>query len=326
MAERRRRMQSARSGASSSTTTGAQSQSSSPPPPDDDDDDDNIPPLSPNPNPNTTTGGPSRPRNRKRAYSAPHSEDDDLVGSHRRQQGQQGQQQQSQPLHNGTATQLGGGAVQWSAFGQTVYVRDATKHPPLASYIIALIIGVPCVGAIFQQMLTTYSAFSNMIFDGKVWEHFTRAAQDAARTPVIIMVALIAVSFQAPLIFFAFKIDKRFASERHLRLSFAAKLGKVVDITKEVIASNLLLSIWAFVAIIADTIGDVSFVATFTDSSIFLFFYSTGLYALSTIGLSESLQMLWDGMVTSEWLRHVKAANDYAALTIRNAASKRGQP
>lgn len=294
MAQRRQRMTSQRAAASSGTTNNATEEM------------EDIPTRRQTSTSGATTGQQSQ------------------AGPQPRQRAQTSQAEQTQPLHNGNATQLGSGAVEWKAFGQTVYVRDATKHPAAASYSIAAILGLASIGAIFVQMGTTYFAFSNMVFIGKIWEKFSLTTQNASRPIVLVACALIAVSFQAPLIYLAFKIDKRFASERHNRLSFAAKLGKVVDITKQIIADNLLLSIWAFIAIIADTIGDVSFIGTYTDSSIFLFFYATGLYGLSTIGLSEALQMTWDGMVTSEWMRHVKAANDYAAMTVANAAKSRG--
>src|SRR5216684_3765214 len=174
-----------------------------------------------------------------------------------------------------------------------------------------------CVGAVIWQMITTYSAFSNMIFDGTKWLSLSRAGQDAARVFVEIICGIIAVSFQAPLLFWAFKIDKRFATERHRRLSFAAKVSLIWEVAKEVIAGNLFLSLWAAIALVADTIGDVGFLALYTNSPVVLFFYATGLYGLSTIGLSECLQILWDGMITSEWLQHVRAANMAAMAAAR---------
>src|SRR5579863_609696 len=140
MAQRRQRAAANGTGNASSATTAKR-------PPDDDDID--VPPP---PRQHTTTGQRTTSSN---------------TGSQSQAQNTQ------QPLHNGTATQLGGGTVEWKAFGQTVYVRDATKHPPMASFIIAFIIGIFAVGAIVMQMITTFSAYSNMVFDGKVWEHFT---------------------------------------------------------------------------------------------------------------------------------------------------------
>src|SRR5579863_8537526 len=177
MAERRRRT------AASSATTGIGAQQSSP----------STPP------PDATTSGPTM--RRRRPYVPPPDEQEQDEPQprprSRPQQQEQDEPQTTRPLHNGNATQLGNGSVEWKAFGQTVYVRDATKHPPMASFIIAFIIGIFAVGAIVMQMITTFSAYSNMVFDGKVWEHFTRAAQDAGRPVVNVAVVLIAVSFQA---------------------------------------------------------------------------------------------------------------------------------
>lgn len=223
----------------------------------------------------------------------------------------------------GKATSLGNGTVEWSAFGQTVYVRDATKHPPGASFAVALVIGFACLLAVIWQMVTTYNAFSNLIFDGNIWMQLTRSAQDAARLSVEIICTLIAISFQAPLLFFAFKVDKHFATTRHLRLSMAAKIAVIWEGMKEIVASNMLLAIWTVIALFADSIGDIGFLSSYSDSSVVLFFYATGLYGLSTIGLSESLQILWDGMVTSEWLKHVRAANAWAMLKAQEMANQK---
>lgn len=236
--------------------------------------------------------------------------------SHQQPPPQPAPQEQEAPPPGGRATNMGNGAVKWEFGGQTVYVRDATKHPPGASYTIALLVGLACIFAVFWQMFTTFSAFSSMVFDGKLYQSFPPGARDVVSNTVVIVCVLIAVSFQAPLLFFAFKIDKHFATTRHLRLSMSAKIAMIWEGTKAVVASNLLLSIWAVIALVADTIGDVTFVAKLTDSSFFLFFYATGLYGLSTLGLSECLQILWDGMVTSEWLKHVQAANEFAAMEV----------
>jgi hypothetical protein len=203
-------------------------------------------------------------------------------------------------------------------------VRDATKHPPGASYTVAVIIGLACLFAIFWQMFTTFSAFSTIVFHGRIWLSLPPAGQDVGRNVVYVVVSLLAVGFQAPLLIFAFKIDKRFAAERHKILSISAKVGAIWEGFKEVVAANLLLSIWSLIAILADTMGDVAFVSTLTDSPFFLFFYATSLYGLSTIGLSECLQILWDGMVTSEWLRHVRAANDYATMKMAEMRQRGG--
>src|ERR1700694_5727425 len=113
----------------------------------------------------------------------------------------------------GRAERLDNGEVKWESFGQTVYVRDATKHPPGASYTVAIIIGFFCLVAIFWQANTTFSAFGNMIFNDPKWLSLSQGAQSAARNPVNIICLMIAVSFQAPLIFMGFKIDKRWAGE-----------------------------------------------------------------------------------------------------------------
>jgi hypothetical protein len=238
---------------------------------------------------------------------------------------QQGRQQPPPSSNTTSARPLGNGAVEWHAFGQVVYVKDATKHPPGASYAVAGLVGICCLVCVVWQMITTYSAFSNIIFDGTVWAHLSRAGEDAARLPIEIICGLIAVGFQSPLIIWAFKVDKRFASERHRRLSFASKMGLMWEVTKEVVAANLFLSLWAAIALVADTIGDVAFLSAYTDSSIVLFFYGTSLYGMSTIGLSECLQILWDGMVTSEWLQHVRTANAAAVAAMKRAQQKGAQ-
>lgn len=217
------------------------------------------------------------------------------------------------------AEPLSNGAVKWTALGQTVYVRDATKHPPGASYTVALLVGLACIFAIFWQGFTTFNAFSNMIFDGKIWLALDLSAQNIGRPVVNVSCLLIAVGFQAPLLFIGFKIDKRWATERHRQLSLAAKVNMLYHLTGELLAGNLLLSLWAILALVADTLGDVSFVNALTDNSVFLFFYAISLYGLSTVGLSECLQLVWDGMVTSEWLKHVRNANQWAEMNIRAA-------
>jgi len=274
----------------------------------------------------TTTTPPRRPRPRPVADQTTHrfsptGEQDAAPPT----QGQQRQQPSSPPHASTTSRSLGNGAVEWHAFGQVVYVKDATKHPPGASYAVAGLVGICCLACVVWQMVTTYSAFSNMIFDGTVWEKLSQAGQNGARLPVIIICALIAVGFQSPLILWAFKIDKRFASERHRQLSLSAKIGVMWEVTKNVIAANLFLTLWAAIALVADTIGDVAFLSAYTDSSIVLFFYATSLYGMSTIGLSECLQIVWDGMVTSEWLQHVRAANAAAAAAIKKAQQRGAQ-
>lgn len=247
------------------------------------------------------------------------------TGSTKSQHQQRPQQEQEvPPPGGGRATNMGNGSVKWEFGGQTVYVRDATKHPPGASYAVSIIVGIACIGAIFLQMFTTFVAFTAIVFHGKVYMLLPPSGQDVNRNSTYIAGLIIAVGFQAPLIFFAFKVDKRFAAERHRILSISAKIGAIWEGFKQVVASSLLLSLWAGIAIIADTIGDVKFVSMLTDSWVFLFFYATSLYGLSTIGLSECLQLLWDGMVTAEWLRHVKAANDFAMMKLADMKNQRG--
>jgi hypothetical protein len=224
------------------------------------------------------------------------------------------------------AEAIGNGAVKWEAFGQTVYVRDATKHPPGASYTAAVIVGIFCLGAIIGQASTTFVAFSNMIFDDPTWLRLSLAAQNAGRLPVDGICLMIAASFQAPLLFMGFKIDKRWASERHKRLTLASKATMILSVTGEIVAGNVLLTIWAVLALVADTLGDVGFLNNYTSNPVVLFFYATGLYGLSTVGMSECLQLLWDGMVTAEWLKHVRAANAWAMMKVQEfeEARRRG--
>ncbi len=266
----------------------------------------------------TTTGAAANPRSTSGQSSA-------RSNASAPEQAQSEREQQTPP-GNGAAVDLGNGTVEWHAFGQVVYVRDATKHPPMASFVVAFIVGFFCVAAVGWQAFTTFTAFINLIVDGAIWHRLSALAQDAARNPVGVICLLIAVSFQAPLLFFAFKVDKRFAQERHKVLSMSAKIGLVWTVFGEIVAGNLLLSIWAGIALVADTIGDVGFLSSYTDSSVVLFFYAVGLYGLSTVGLSECLQILWDGMVSNEWLKHVRAANAWVAAKLEEKQQqKKGQ-
>ncbi len=289
-----------------------------------------IPPLSRNPRSQTQSQEsgdeedppPVQSTTAQRPPRRPTGRTGSTANQHRTQSQYRPPQEPTPP--GGRATNMGNGAVKWEFGGQTVYVRDATKHPPGASYAVAVIVGIACIGAIGLQMFTTFVAFTAIVFHGKTYLLLPLVGQDASRNSTYVAGAVMAIGFQAPLIFFAFKVDKRFAAERHRILSISAKIGAIWEGFKQVVAANMLLSLWAFIAVVADTIGDVTFVSMLTDSWVFLFFYATSLYGLSTVGLSESLQLLWDGMVTSEWLRHVKAANDAAMFQLANMKRKQG--
>lgn len=207
----------------------------------------------------------------------------------------------------------------WANAFKHVYVRDPTKHPPAAGYSVGGIGILAGTIAILWQMNTTFSAFTNIIYTGTVWKHLSEASQSAARQPVNIAAALIAVSFQLGLLFWAFKVDKRWLAERQQQLSMAAKAATIGRVLKEIIAENILLTIWAALSFVADTIGDVNYINTISNDPTFLFFYATALYSLSTIGISESLQLVWDAVVTGEWLRYVKYMNRRATEEQRRA-------
>lgn len=206
------------------------------------------------------------------------------------------------------------------AFGNTTYVRDPTKHPPLAGYILGglgVLAGIVVIG---WQMFTTGVAFYKMIVDGSAWRALPLQAQVAAATPVLLICILVAVSFSFGLLFFVFKVDKRWATERHQMLSKAARVKVLWQSIADVASDNVLLTGWAIISFVGDTIGDAGFMNIYSHDTMVLFFYCSAIYSLSTISLSESLQVMWDAVISSEWLKHIRLMNARDEEALRKSA------
>lgn len=174
-------------------------------------------------------------------------------------------------------------------------------HPPIAMYTIG---GGGCLlglGANFFQMFTTFIAFWSLLNPGG-------SKVDLGKQPMDFFIcALIAVSFQFALIMLTFRIDS--AWKRKVASGGSTK-GKALRSTAvEIVQHVNLITIWGGLAFIVDTVGDYTFISTYTASlnagtAIFVvFLYAVALYALSTIAFVRSIEYLWAGFRAADTIK-----------------------
>lgn len=197
-----------------------------------------------------------------------------------------------------------------------VYVRqmpDETVHTaPGAMYIIGGIGTFSGFAANIWQMVTTFTAF---------WFIFNPVgtAIDMQKQPVIFCIcALIAFSFQFALTMLTWRLDTTW-KKQNMRVAVgsggADKVQAMRNTAVEMIQHVNLVLIWGALGFIVDTIGDYTFIQSYTahlDSAtqvFVIFIYAVALYALSTIAFVRSIEYITAGFAAAHNLLHHDANN-----------------
>jgi hypothetical protein len=194
-----------------------------------------------------------------------------------------------------------------------VFVRqapDETVHTaPGAMYIIGGIGTFSGFAANIWQMVTTFTAF---------WFIFNPPTVkiDLQKQPTIFCIcALIAFSFQFALTMLTWRLDTTW-KKQNMRVAIgggnsgADKVQAMRNTAVEMIQHVNLVLIWGALGFIVDTIGDYTFIQSYTAhldaaTQVFvIFIYAVALYALSTIAFVRSIEYITAGFAAAHNLLH----------------------
>ncbi len=175
-------------------------------------------------------------------------------------------------------------------------------HPPIAMYVIGgggVLLGI---ATNFFQMFTTFIAFWGILNPNGTPVDLGKQPMDFA------ICAFIALSFQFSLIVLTFRIDTTW--KRKNASTATGSSGNAIKSTAiEIVQHVNLVTIWGLLGFVVDTIGDYTFVSTYTAkldpyNAIFIvFLYAVALYSLSTIAFVRSIEFLWAGFRAADNIR-----------------------
>ncbi len=180
----------------------------------------------------------------------------------------------------------------------TEAMRTAHTSPGLAF----LLGGLGCFLALvtnLTQMWTSSSAFGEWFTGGAIYQHLKLA--DQVRVLPIINAAAWVMAFgvQVGVLFVAFRVDVTWRKARADGKVGKAATGDTEPAVRrtavEMVSYENLLYVYGGVCFVANCIGDYSFITTYTDNWLAVFFWGMVLTAGSTLLLMETAQYLWSG-------------------------------
>lgn len=173
---------------------------------------------------------------------------------------------------------------------------EIVHQPPIAMYVFGTLGIIAGVIANCWQMFTTFIAFWGIL-------NPNGSPVDLGKQPMDFAIcALIATSFQFALIVLVFRIDTAWKNR-------PAHREKAIEIIQHV---NLVM-IWGLIGFIVDTVGDYTFVSTYTRSLdpmnaiLIVFLYAVALYAFSTVAFVKSIEFLWAGFRAADAIKKAQS-------------------
>ncbi len=170
-----------------------------------------------------------------------------------------------------------------------------TQHPPWFVNSLAWIgIGIG-IAANVMQVITTDIAFQTLIRQNGTYQSMGPHGQAAAEAPIQLICAGIAVIMQLALLFFLFRVTQEF---KHVKSSTGASgVEAMKDTAVSVISHQQILVVFAVLSLVADTVGDFTFISLYVQDFFVIFFYGASLYAAGTAILSKALETQWAAAV-----------------------------
>jgi hypothetical protein len=186
---------------------------------------------------------------------------------------------------------------------------DSTVHnPPGAMFFIGGLGILAGIAANIWQFITTFTAF---------WQMFNPKGTpvDTGKQPVLFVICgMMAFSFQFALMMLVFRLDATWKKHQvtgqvNVQQYSQAKRAQFKSTAIEIVQHVNLVLLWGGLGFVVDTIGDYSFITTYTTAldpatSVFIIFcYAIALYALSTVAFVRSIEYLWAGFAAADHLK-----------------------
>ncbi|MGH2478063.1 MAG: hypothetical protein ACRDHW_00190 [Ktedonobacteraceae bacterium] len=175
---------------------------------------------------------------------------------------------------------------------------DSTLHLPAGvMFTLGLVGALVGICANFWQMFTSFTAFFALFLTDPRYAQMKPLDKAAAQPMISAICALIAISFQISILFLVFRINHDWKAERQAGVMGLIALKRTaVEVTQHI----PLVVVWGLLGLVADTVGDYTFIALYSDSFFLIFMYAAALYASSTIMLAQAFQYFWAGYQTAD--------------------------
>ncbi len=212
-----------------------------------------------------------------------------------------------------------GGRRQDDAPSMPPLSNDTLFVPPGSMFLlggIGIFVGI-CAN--LWQMYTSFSAFQHLFVGGPIYKGMSASGQSAALPIITIVCALVSVAFQLAILYLVFRIDRSWKDTKA-----HATTGKGSDAARHTAVELMhhvpLLLLWGILGFIADTVGDYTFIALYSDDWFIQFMYGAALYASSTVMLVGAIEFIWAGMISYEKFKAWRSAMEVAMHRRGNAA------
>ena len=143
--------------------------------------------------------------------------------------------------------------------------------------------------------------------------------KDAALPIINIVCALVSIAFQLAILYLVFRIDRSWKDAK------AQTVGRGSDAARQTAVELMhhvpLLLLWGILGFIADTVGDYTFIALYSDDWFIQFMYGAALYASSTVMLVGAIEFIWAGMISYEQFKVWRSVME-AAMSRRSNATR----
>lgn len=184
--------------------------------------------------------------------------------------------------------------------GPRQFASGSVHHPPWFQYSLAnagVTVGLLANG---WQGFTSTIAFFTMFIQGAVYRSIPPSGQGVAAAAALIVSIGLAVSFQFGVLHLFFRLHTEY-KEQQVKVGDTMQAAKMTAV--QIVSHHRLLLTWSVLSFGGDTIGDFTFISFLTGDPILMGIYVLGLYAVSTVILSASLERQWAAKIALEnWL------------------------
>lgn len=205
--------------------------------------------------------------------------------------------------------------------GPKQFASGSVHHPPWFQYSLANIGVSTGLLANGWQGFTSTIAFFTMFTQGAVYKSIPPSGQGTAAAAALIVSIGLAISFQFGVLYFFFRLHAEY-KEQHVKVGDSMQAAKMTAV--QMVSHQRLLLAWSVLSFGGDTVGDFTFISFLTNDPVLMGIYVLGLYAVSTVILSASLERQWAAKIALENWRAFKAYIRLMNLKAQAAVASHG--